>query len=79
MDKAILWDAEKNEATSKLLDSMIKVIRSLGYNVVQEGVETAEQLERTATSGGNFIQGYFFSKPLPEEEFIKYLEKQYEN
>ena len=75
IDKALLWDAEKNDATSRLLDSMIKVIRSLGYNVVQEGVETEQQLERTVASGGNLIQGYYFSKPLPEKEFIEYLEK----
>lgn len=76
IDKGILWDAEENEATARLLDSMIKVIRSLGYNVVQEGVETEEQLERTIASGGNLIQGYYFSRPLPEKEFIKYLEKE---
>lgn len=75
IDKAILWDAERNETTARLLDSMIRVIRSLGYNVVQEGVETEEQLARTVASGGNLIQGYYFSKPLPEEEFVRYLEK----
>ena len=76
MDKSLLWGAEYNESTARLLDSMIRVIRSLGYNVVQEGVETNAQLARTEASGGNLIQGYHFSRPLPDWEFIAYLEKE---
>ncbi len=73
MDKSLLWDAEGSAAASRLLDSLIHVIRSLGCNVVQEGVETPAQLERTETSGGNLIQGYYFSRPLPEDRFLTYL------
>ena len=76
MDKSLLWDSDHNEISAKLLDSLTHVIRSLGCNVVQEGVETKEQLKRTEDSGGNLIQGYFFSKPLPEKEFVAYLEKE---
>ena len=74
MDKSFLWDAEKNEAAARLLDTMIRVIRSLGYNIVQEGVETMAQLERTEASGGNLIQGYYFSRPISEKELLAYLE-----
>ena len=74
MDKSFLWDAEKNKAAARLLDTMIRVIRSLGYNIVQEGVETVAQLERTKASGGNLIQGYYFSRPISATEFIAYLE-----
>ena len=76
MDKSLLWDAEHNEATARLLDSLIRVIRSLGYNVVQEGVETLAQLQRTEASGGNLIQGFYFSRPLPERDFVAYLENE---
>lgn len=77
IDKSLLWEAEHSEATSRLLDGLIRIIRSLDYNVVQEGVETPAQLERTAASGGNLIQGYYFSRPIPENDFIEYLEKEY--
>lgn len=76
IDKSLLWEAEHSEATSRLLDGLIRIIRSLDYNVVQEGVETPAQLERTAVSGGNLIQGYYFSRPLPESDFIAYMEKE---
>lgn len=76
IDKSLLWDAEHSESTSRLLDGLIRVIRSLDYNVVQEGVETSSQLERTANSGGNYIQGYYFSRPIPEDDFIEYMENE---
>ncbi len=76
IDKSLLWDADHNEATARVLDNLIRVIRSLDCNVVQEGVETPAQLERTVFSGANLIQGYYFSRPLPEQAFLDYLAKE---
>lgn len=79
IDKSLLWEAEHNEAAAQLLNSLIPVIRGVGFNVVQEGVETAAQLERSIASGSNLIQGYYFSRPLPESEFIAYLRNEGRN
>ena len=76
IDKSLLWESDKSEMSARLLDSLTHLIRSLGCNVVQEGVETKEQLSRTAGSGGNLIQGYYFSKPIPENDFIAYVKKE---
>ena len=76
IDKSLLWESDRNEKSARLLDTMIRAIRSLGCNVVQEGVETESQLKRTERSGGNLIQGYYFSRPIPENDFITYLEKE---
>jgi len=73
IDKSLLWEGDRNEDSRRLLDSMTRIIRSLGYNVVQEGVETPAQLRRVTEAGGNLIQGYYFSRPLPEREFLAYL------
>lgn len=73
IDKSILWGAEKSESTARLLDNLIRIIRSLGLNVVQEGVETQEQLDRVASSGCNLIQGFYFSKALEESAFLEYV------
>ena len=75
MDKSLLWDADHNENAARLLDNLIRVIRGLGCSVVQEGVETPVHLERCASSGANLIQGYFFSRPIPEQEFLEYLKR----
>ena len=79
IDKPLLWEADKNPDTRRLLDSLTRIIRSLGYNVIQEGVETRDQLEHVTASGGNMVQGYYFSRPLPEAEFLRYLRAERES
>lgn len=44
-------------------------------SIIQEGVETTEQLERVQQAGAKMIQGYYFSKPLTANEFIDYLKR----
>ena len=53
----------------KLLSSMIKIIKELGFSIIAEGVETKEQEEFLKNRGCNIIQGYYFSKPLTLEEY----------
>lgn len=72
-DKGLLWDAANIGAAKAILTSYIKIIRKMGVSVVQEGVETKEQLDLVVAAGANFIQGYYYSKPLPSEEFIKFV------
>ena len=45
----------------------------MGLSVVSEGVETQEQLDAMCGLGVEFIQGFYFSKPLKREEFIAFL------
>ncbi len=73
IDKSILWSAENRDTARIILEDNIRTIRKLGLNVVQEGVETRAQLDEIVNLGGNLIQGFFFSKPLTEEDFIQYL------
>ena len=51
------------------------MILNLGKKIVVEGVETKEQLEYLEKMGVTFIQGYYFSKPLPADEFLKFLDE----
>ncbi len=59
----------------KILEACVKLARSLGYKTVSEGVETKEQLDALKELGVDIIQGYYFSKPLPEEQFEEYLRR----
>ncbi len=74
IDKSLLWEAEKNPSNARLLRNMIRIIRGLDMNVVQEGVETKEQLDRVVKAGSNLVQGYYFSRPLREADFIAFLD-----
>lgn len=76
IDKSLLWDSDHNDDTRHLLESLTRVIQSLGYNVMQEGVETTAQLDRVTASGCDLIQGYYFSRPIPEQEILQYLRKE---
>ena len=48
----------------------------MNLSVVAEGVETREQLERLRDIGCDYVQGYFFAKPMPDKEFEKLLQTQ---
>jgi diguanylate cyclase (GGDEF)-like protein len=58
-----------------LTSSIISMAKTLGVKTVAEGVETKEQIEKLIVDGGTELQGYYFSKPLAFEEFIKFAKK----
>lgn len=75
-DKSLLWDAGENRRSKILLEENYRIVHELGMSVIQEGVETKEQLEYCVSCGVPFIQGYYFSKPVPEGEFLEYLKRE---
>lgn len=62
-----------DEKRAKVLAASINLAKELGYKTVSEGVELKEQNEVLGKLGVDIIQGYYYSKPLPEAEFEKYL------
>lgn len=75
IDKSILWDSFTNQASYAFLNTMFSIINNIGYNTIQEGVETKEQLDLVVKLGGDLIQGYYFSRPLDEDVFVDYLSR----
>lgn len=63
---------KENEKTWTIVSSFIQLAHKLGMNVVAEGIEEEEQLEKLRNSGCDMVQGYIYSKPLPVEEFIQW-------
>lgn len=58
-----------------VMDAAMHMIHGMGLSIVSEGVETKEQYEEMERLGISYIQGYYFSKPLPEDEFLAFLKK----
>ncbi|WP_051589010.1 EAL domain-containing protein [Ruminococcus sp. NK3A76] len=64
---------EDNKKMTVVVEHSIDLIKALQMKIVVEGVETKEMLERFSQLGCEYIQGYYFSKPLPREDFIKFI------
>ena len=75
IDKAFLWAADGSAENAAILEAMIQLIKGLNRKAVVEGVETEKQRDYLVSKGVEFLQGYYFSKPLPEREFIDYIRR----
>lgn len=73
LDKSMAMEY-KNPKVGIVLDNTINMIKDLDLEVVVEGVETKEMLDTFIDFDCEYIQGYYYSKPLPKEEFIKFLQ-----
>ena len=60
-----------NERSRIILQAVISMADSLGMYVITEGIETEQQLNALTEMGCNYFQGYYFSRPIPVEEFEK--------
>ncbi len=73
LDKSMVWYAMENELAMRALRHTATMIRDLEMHIVAEGVETAEQMDILREMGCEYLQGYYFSKPVPETDFLEKL------
>ncbi|MCR5698568.1 MAG: EAL domain-containing protein [Treponemataceae bacterium] len=78
IDKEIVWMACKKEKAMVALKSTTKMIKDMNLNILAEGVETEEQMQCLIDMGYDYLQGYFFSKPVPAEEFMALVKSEKE-
>ena len=64
---------------NSILEDLIPMFQGRGLKVVCEGVETNEMVRVLEELGCDYMQGFFFSKPLPENEFLDYLKTKNKN
>ena len=76
IDKSILWDLAKDEAGVSILRNLMLFIKNQGSSIVQEGVETKEQLELVKQCGCDYVQGFYFASALTEEQLFEYLDNE---
>ena len=69
MDIAFIQNIERNEKDFRLVELIVDIARYLRVPVVAEGVETENQLRLLRDAGCDLVQGYYFSRPLPADEF----------
>lgn len=79
VDQSLIRHVHTNPRDQRIVRSLIALARELDYQVVAEGVETAQSLALIREWGCDVAQGYHFSKPLAAGAFIDYLVRQREN
>ncbi len=78
MDKEFIWnclDPDKPE-NRRMLEYSIGFLKDFGLHVLAEGVETIEQAKTLTEKGVEYLQGFYYSRPLPENEYIEFLKAQ---
>lgn len=74
LDKLLVWSSFEHAKTKVLLETSVEMFRKMNLKIVAEGVETQAQALYLEDIGVDYLQGYFFSKPVPEEEFIRIVD-----
>lgn len=72
IDRGFINGITKNNEDYSLVEATIAMSHGLGLKVVAEGVETKEQLTILKELGCDLAQGYYFSKPIPEQDLIDF-------
>ena len=74
-DKGMTNAYFENGKAKYIMDAATNMIHGMDLKIVSEGIETEEQFNTMQDLGISFIQGYYFSKPLPEKEFLEFVKK----
>ncbi len=75
IDKSFVMGMEQDHDDRKIVRSTIELAHALGLAVVAEGVETAKAWRLLAQLGCDEGQGYFISRPMPEQDFLAFVQR----
>ncbi|MBU8913220.1 MAG: bifunctional diguanylate cyclase/phosphodiesterase [Spirochaetales bacterium] len=73
IDRSFVTDVDTNRANQEIVKAMIGMARSFGMQTLAEGVEREEELELLFDLGCDHVQGFYFSKAVPDTEFQELL------
>lgn len=71
LDKEFLWLALESYKADVLFRHTVKMFQDMGLKLIAEGAETEEHVKFLTSLGIDFIQGYYYGKPLSKEEFLE--------
>ena len=74
-DKSMVTSYFENRIASFVMNSTIDMIKSLGHKIVFEGVEEEAQIFQVKLMKVDYVQGYFYSKPIDQYSFIQFIDK----
>ena len=71
IDRSFIAGTPADRRDSDLVRAVVTIAHGFGQRVCAEGVETSEQFEFLRSVGCDMVQGFLFSPPVPEEEFVE--------
>jgi len=78
IDRALLKNGVTNLKNIIIIENVIEMAKKTGMSVVVEGVETEEMAQILFKMGNVILQGFHYSRPLPVDEFIKFMKKNHQ-
>lgn len=75
LDRLMVWDAFANEKAGITLKYTVGMLKELKVRIVAEGVETQEQKSYLEAIGCDYLQGWYYSKAVPEDEFMQIIQQ----
>lgn len=75
-DKSLIWPSfgeDRNEKSAIILANTVSMVSSLGAHIVAEGVETQEMADELTRMGVDYLQGYYYSRPISEDDYVRFL------
>ncbi len=79
IDRSFIADAPQNAEATAIIAAIVAMARSLLKETVAEGVETAEQLTLPERLGCTTAQGFYFARPVPAEDLLRFVRERSES
>ena len=74
LDKSFV-DEQNNPKMWIMIQNTVKMLKDMNMEIVVEGIEDGETADQFASLDCDFIQGYYYSRPIPEDEFVDFIRK----
>lgn len=78
LDKSFV-DEQANPKMWCVLENTVKMLKDMDMEIVVEGVETADMADKFSAINCDYIQGYYFSKPIPKTDFVEFISNSHKN
>ncbi len=79
IDQSFVRGLIDNKADAAIVKAIVVMAKSMGLNLIAEGVETYEHLAYLSGYGCHYYQGYYFSKPLTAEKMVDYIKSHHQS
>ena len=74
LDKSLVWAYMSTKKYEPILQHYMPMLHSLGTRIVAEGVETLEMVNALIDLGCDYLQGYYYSRPIPKDKFLEFID-----